>query len=133
MICIGSSFVLAVICPCGATNQLLIFSACLGHTWNESSQRLIVLISVPVGLPPVGVVLADDMQDVSLLEGEAELPTRHEGVVRGVVVKVSPYMHLRAGEPRQGRCTHTDRPTHTRTHPHAQRLTTVCLCGAGLI
>ena len=64
-------------------------------TWNESSQWLVVLISIPVGLPPVGVVLADDMEDVSLLEGQAQLPARHEGIIGGVVIEVSSNVHLR--------------------------------------
>lgn len=64
-------------------------------TWNESSQGLVVLVPIPVGLPPVGVILADDVEDVSLLEGQAKLSTRHKGVVRGVIVEVSSYVRLR--------------------------------------
>lgn len=66
-------------------------------TWNESSQGLVVLGSVSVGLPPVGVVLADDMQDVTLLKGQSKLPARQEGVIRWVIVKVSPDVDLRTG------------------------------------
>lgn len=58
---------------------------------------MVVLVSVPVGLPPVGVVLADDVQDVSLLERQSELPARQEGVIRRVIVKVSPDVDLRTG------------------------------------
>ena len=51
---------------------------------NEPSQGLCPL-SVPVGLPPVRVVLADDVEDVSPLEGDAKLVARDvEIVVRGV-------------------------------------------------
>lgn len=94
--CIGRiSFFAVVICPCQAINYIYTFYKM--PTWNKSRQRLVVLISVPVGLPPVGVVLADDMEDVSLLEGQAQLPTRQEGVIGGVVVKVSSYVHLWTG------------------------------------
>ena len=42
-------------------------------------------LAVPVGLPPVRVVLADDVEDVATLEGDAELVTGNvEIVVRGV-------------------------------------------------
>lgn len=80
-------------------NNKLHLTLCPGllSTWDESSQGLVVLVSIPVGLPPVWVVLADDVQDVPLLEGQPQLPTRHEGVVRGVVVKVRSYVHLRRG------------------------------------
>ena len=64
-------------------------------TWNESRQGLVVLVSIPVGLPPVGVILANDVEDVSLLEGQAKLSTWHKGIIRGVVVKVSSYVRLR--------------------------------------
>lgn len=71
------------------------FNLGVSPTWNKSSQGLVVFISVPVGLPPVGVILADDMQDVSLLKRQSKLPTRQEGVIRRVVVKVSPDVDLR--------------------------------------
>ena len=42
-------------------------------------------LAVPVSLPPVRVVLADDVEDVATLEGDAELVTGNvEIVVRGV-------------------------------------------------
>ena len=63
-------------------------------TWYQSSQRLVVLVPVPVGLPPVGIGLADDVKDVSLLEGQAQLPARHVGVVGRVVVKMGLDVHL---------------------------------------
>lgn len=68
-------------------------------TWNESSQRLVLFISIPVSLPPVGVVLADNMKDVSLLKRQSQLSTRQERVIGGVVVEVSSYVHLRTGTP----------------------------------
>lgn len=64
-------------------------------TWNESSQGLVVLVSIPVGLPPVGVVLTDDMQDVSLLKRQSKLPAWQEGIIRWFIVKVSPNVDLR--------------------------------------
>lgn len=110
------------------------FSSGLTSTWNESSQGLVFLISIPVGLPPVGVILADDMEYISLLEGQAKLSTRHEGVIRRVVVKVRSYVHLRAGfYIVKDSCTHADRPSHAHTATYCKILTTVCLCGAGLI
>ena len=49
-----------------------------------TSQRLCPL-PVPVGLPPVGVVLADHVEDVAPLEGDPELVAGNvEIVVRGV-------------------------------------------------
>ncbi len=50
-------------------------------------------VDVPVGLPPVRVVLVDDMEDVPALEGDAQLVAgdvevviRHVGEVCAVVV-----------------------------------------------
>lgn len=80
---------------------------------------MVVLVSVPVGLPPAGVVLADDVEDVSLLEGQAQLPTRNEGVIRWVIVKVSSYMHLRTDRVynvKVGIACITDRRSLTHTH-----------------
>lgn len=110
------------------------FSSGLTSTWNESSQGLVFLISIPVGLPPVGVILADDMEYISLLEGQAQLSTRHEGVIRRVVVKVRSHMHLTTGfYIVKDSCTHADRPSRAHTATYCKILTTVCLCGAGLI
>lgn len=108
----------------------MIFSSGLTSTWNESSQGLVFLISIPVGLPPVGVILADDVEYVSLLEGQAQLSTRHERVIRGVIVKVSSYVHLRTEfyiikDAVSG--------MQTDTAAYRKTLTTVCLCRAGLI
>lgn len=108
----------ATCCLCETTNYMLIFSPGLVPTWNESSQGLVVLISVPVGLPPVGVILADDVEDVSLLEGQAQLPTWHEGVIRGVVVKVSPYVHLRTGFTTSRLALHACRQAISCRHAH---------------
>lgn len=85
-------------------------------TWNESSQGLVVLVSVPVGLPPVGVILADDVEDVTFLEGQSQLTTRHEGVIGGVVVKVSPYVHLRTGFYSVKACRQAFPRTHAKHH-----------------
>lgn len=127
----------AALCPCCYYLSLLsnkLHNDILTSTWNESSQGLVFLISIPVGLPPVGVILADDMEYISLLEGQAKLSTRHEGVIRRVVVKVRSYVHLRAGfYIVKDSCTHADRPSHTHTATYCKMLTTVCLCGAGLI
>ena len=42
-------------------------------------------LAVPVSLPPVGVILADHVEDVATLEGDAELVAGNvEIVVRGV-------------------------------------------------
>ena len=51
---------------------------------NEAGQSLSPL-AVPVGLPPVWVLLADHVQDVAPLEGDAQLVAGDvEVVVRGV-------------------------------------------------
>lgn len=64
-------------------------------TWNESSQRLVLFVSVPISLPPVGIVLADDVQDVSLLKTQPQLSTWQERVIGGIIVEVSSHVHLR--------------------------------------
>lgn len=63
-------------------------------TWHQSSQWLVILISVSVSLPPVRVRLTDYVQDVSFLEGQAELSTWYVRVVGGVIVKVGLHMDL---------------------------------------
>lgn len=63
-------------------------------TRNEASEGLLVLMTFPVRLPPVGVVLASDVEDVSLLEGQAELSARHIWVLGWVIAEVCFYMHL---------------------------------------
>lgn len=80
-------------------HQLAFMVCLLFPTWNESSQRLVLFVSIPVSLPPVGVVLADNMKDVSLLKRQSELSTRQERVIGGVVVEVSSHVHLRTDMP----------------------------------
>ena len=63
-------------------------------TWDESSQGLVVLVPVPVGLPPAGVILADDVEDVTFLERQTQLPTRQVWVIGGGVVEEGPHVHL---------------------------------------
>ena len=45
---------------------------------------------IPVCLPPVGIVLVDNVKDVPALEGDAELVTRDVQVVFGAVGEVGP-------------------------------------------
>ncbi|TNN76101.1 hypothetical protein EYF80_013632 [Liparis tanakae] len=67
-------------------------------------------------LPPVGVILADDMEDVSSLEGQAQLPARHKGVIGGVVVKDLVSLAEKAALLRRSAFHHT---AHQHTvHPH---------------
>ena len=61
---------------------------------NEAGQGLGPL-PVPVGLPPVRVVLADHVQDVSALEGDAELVTGDVEIVVRSVGEVSPVVELK--------------------------------------
>ena len=60
---------------------------------NEAGESLVVL-AVAVRLPPVDVLLADDVQDVALLERDAELATRNVQVVFGVVVEQRLHVNL---------------------------------------
>ena len=46
-------------------------------------------------LPPVWVILVDDLHDVSLLEGDAQGLARDLVIAMTTVVKVSPYIFLR--------------------------------------
>lgn len=62
---------------------------------NEACKGL-VLLAFPVSLPPVSVVLTDDVEDVALLEADAQLPARDVGVVLGVIVKVSFHVQLQS-------------------------------------
>jgi hypothetical protein len=45
-----------------------------------------VLLALPVGLPPVRVLLVDHVENVALVEGDAQLATRHVLVVFRLVV-----------------------------------------------
>lgn len=102
------------------------FLSVLVPTWNESSQRLVLFVSIPVRLPPVRVVLADNVKDVSLLKRQPQLSTWQERVIGGIVVKVGSYVHLRED-------TVELRVAGVRLDRYHEQLTTVCLCGAGLI
>ena len=104
--------------PERAIHHLLKFSPTLIPTWNESSQGLVVLISIPVGLPPVRIILANNVKDVTLLEGQTQLPARHKGVIRGIVVKVSTYVNLRRGFTTTGLLWHARQQEISRKYVH---------------
>ena len=75
---------------------------------DESGERLVVL-ALAVRLPPVGVLLVDDVQHVALAERDAELAARNVDVVLGVVVEVRAHVHLKFGQTRHDiRGTGTD-------------------------
>lgn len=80
------------VCDCLSIN--VSFSS-LFFTWNESSQKLVLFVTVPISLPPVGIILADNVQDVSLLKTQPQLSTWQERVVGGIIVEVSTHVHLR--------------------------------------
>lgn len=61
----------------------------------EASEGFLILISVR--LPPVWVVLTDDVEDVSLTKGQSQFSARHVWVVGWVVGKVCLHMHLERG------------------------------------
>ena len=52
--------------------------------WYQTGQS--VLLPLPVGLPPVRILLVDHVQDVALVEGDAQLSARHVVVVLRLVV-----------------------------------------------
>merc|ERR1719210_2697503 len=52
--------------------------------WYQTGQS--VLLPLPVGLPPVRILLVDHVQDVALVEGDAQLSARHIVVVLRLVV-----------------------------------------------
>jgi len=68
---------------------------------NEACKGLI-LLALPVSLPPVSILLADDVKNVALLEANAQLPARDIWVVLGVVVKVS--FHVQLQTPNKSLC-----------------------------
>lgn len=120
---------------CDSVRMNVSFSSLfLGPTWNESSQRLVLFVSVPISLPPVGIILADNVQDVSLLKTQPQLSTWQKRVVGGIVVEVSSHVHLRTdGDEESKVVLPADmHPQACKPH-HPEGLTTVCLCGAGLI
>lgn len=45
-------------------------------------------------LPPVGILLVDDLDDVTGLELQARLFARDEVILGGVIVELSPHVHL---------------------------------------
>ena len=61
---------------------------------NEAGQGLGPL-PVPVGLPPVRVVLADHVENVPALEGDAELVTRDVEIIVRSVGEVCPVVELK--------------------------------------
>lgn len=101
-------------------------------TWNQSCKWLIVLVSVSVRLPPVWIRLTDDVEDISFLEGQAQLSTGYIGVIWGVVVEVSFYVDLKGeGDTQSSDFGSARIPS---SHPSASsKLTTVSLTGGGLI
>lgn len=56
--------------------------------WHQTGQSLI-FFALPVSLPPIRILLANDMQNVAFLETDAELPARYVHVVLRVVIEVS--------------------------------------------
>lgn len=64
------------------------------RTWYKSSKWLVILISIPVSLPPVWVRLADDVENISFLEGQAKLSARHVRVIWWVIVEMWLHMDL---------------------------------------
>ena len=61
--------------------------------WYEPRECLVVF-PFSVCLPPVGILLVDYVQNVSLLEGDAELAAWNVDVFLRVVIKVCSYMDL---------------------------------------
>lgn len=51
-------------------------------------------LPLPVRLPPVGIVRADHMENVTLHEGDAQLSTGNVYVLLWIVVKQGFYMNL---------------------------------------
>lgn len=47
-----------------------------------------------MALPPVGILLVDDLDDVTGLELQARLFARDEVILGGVVVELRPHVHL---------------------------------------
>jgi hypothetical protein len=56
-----------------------------------------VLIDMDPYLPPVGVLGAENLQDVAVSEGKPGLLTRDEAISQGVVVEVGLHVHLEGG------------------------------------
>jgi len=64
-----------------------------GAAGNESGERL-VLLAFAEGLPPISIVLRDDVEDVALHEADAQLFTRYVQIVLGIVIKVRLQVNL---------------------------------------
>lgn len=65
---------------------------------DEPGQWLVLPLSLPIGLPPVGVVRADHMENVPLHEGYTQLSTGNVYVLLWVVVKQGFHMNLETKE-----------------------------------
>ena len=72
----------------------IMYSLLLEDFGRYEPRECLVVFSFSVRLPPVGILLVDDVQNVSLLEGDAELAAWNVDVFLRVVIKVCSYMDL---------------------------------------
>lgn len=73
------------------TSHSLLLERLAGH---EPSEGLVLLLTLPVCLPPVGVLLVNNVEDVPFHERQAKFPARDVGILLGVVVVLSPHVNL---------------------------------------
>ena len=66
-----------------------------GKAFEDFTCQRLRPLSVPVGLPPVRIILTDNMEDVSPLEADPELVTGNVEVVIRRVGEVSPIVKLK--------------------------------------
>lgn len=70
------------------------FLSPLLELWRGDEARRAVLGVLQLALPPIVVVLGDDLDDVAHPEANASLFTRDEVILRGVVLKLGPHVDL---------------------------------------
>ena len=77
-----------------AQNVYIMYSLLLEDFGRYEPRECLVVFPFSVCLPPIGILLVDDVQNVSLLEGDAELAAWNVDVFLRVVIKVRSYMDL---------------------------------------
>lgn len=62
-----------------------------GFTGYQTSQRLI-LFALSIRLPPIRILLRDDVQHITLLKTDTQFPARYIRIFLRVVIEVGPYV-----------------------------------------
>lgn len=62
-----------------------------GFAGYQTSQSLI-LFALSIRLPPIGILLRDHVQHITLLKTDTQFSARYIRIFLGVVIKVGPYV-----------------------------------------